>query len=76
MNLSTLIALIIVAALFCLASIYLYKNGTCGACPDAPNCNGHCSRDNKKAIKKSLKENAGFKEKSDMIDDIIKKHKV
>ena len=33
MNLSTLIALIIVAALFGLASIYLYKNGTCAGVP-------------------------------------------
>ena len=72
MNLSTFIAIIIVLTLVAMASVYLYKHGTCGACPDAPNCGGHCDREKKKAIKKDAK----YKEKSEMIDDIIKKHQV
>ena len=71
MNLSTIIALIIVIVLVVMASVYLYRHGTCGACPDAQNCGGHCSSEKKKAIRKD----SHYKEKSDMIDEIIKKHR-
>lgn len=72
MNISTIIAILVVMILFALASFYLYKNGTCGGCPDHGSCSGHC--DTRKRIK-VFKKSPDYKEKSDMIDEIIKKHK-
>ena len=70
MNLATIIALIIVAGAVVLASIYLYKHGTCGSCPDAPTCSGHCHRD----FLKKLESDTAYQEKSDKIDEILKDH--
>ncbi len=72
MNLATIIALLVVLALFIPASIYLYKNGTCGSCPDHGACSGHCSRD----LKRSSKKDPESKEKSKQIDEILKKHRI
>ncbi len=66
MNLSTLIIILILVVLLTFAIRYLYKHGTCGACPDAPNCNGHCNRD--------LKKDPHYKQKSTQIDEIMRKH--
>ena len=49
MNIPTIIAFLVVAILFALAALYLYKNGTCGGCPDHGSCSGHC--DSKKRLK-------------------------
>ncbi|MCR5214489.1 MAG: FeoB-associated Cys-rich membrane protein [Eubacterium sp.] len=73
MNLSSLIILVILAVLLFFAIRYLYKNGTCGACPDKGGCSGHCSS---RAMKKHLKEDPLYKEKDMQIEEIIKKHKV
>ncbi|SEQ94081.1 hypothetical protein SAMN02910369_02721 [Lachnospiraceae bacterium NE2001] len=76
MNLATIIAFLVVLALFIPASIYLYKNGTCGGCPDHGSCSGHCdSRKMKNEMKRRLKESPEFREKNEMIDDIIKKYR-
>jgi len=72
MNISTIIALVIVFILFVLAAIYLYKNGTCGSCPDHGSCSGHC--DSKKRLK-TMKKKTDYNEKNELIDEIIKKHK-
>ncbi|MBP3717961.1 MAG: hypothetical protein J6I58_00375 [Eubacterium sp.] len=72
MNLATIIALLIVLALFIPASIYLYKNGTCGSCPDHGACSGHCSQEHKR----NLKKDPSYKEKNKQIDEIIKKHQL
>ncbi|MBP3718548.1 MAG: hypothetical protein J6I58_03380 [Eubacterium sp.] len=72
MNLATIIALLIVLALFIPASIYLYKNGTCGSCPDHGACSGHCTHD----LKRNLKKDPEYKEKNKQIDEIIKKHQL
>ena len=72
MNIPTIIAFLVVAILFALAALYLYKNGTCGGCPDHGSCSGHC--DSKKRLK-VFKSSPDYKEKNDMIDEIIKKHK-
>ena len=66
MNLASFIALLIIFFLFVSASLYLKKHGTCGACPDAPHCSGHCS--------KSHKKDPCLKEKNAMIDELMKKH--
>ena len=71
MNLSTFIILVILIILLTAACIYLYKHGTCGACPDAPSCSGHCSS---RMLKKKLKSDPMYKEKNTQIDDIMKKH--
>jgi radical SAM protein with 4Fe4S-binding SPASM domain len=71
MNLSTFIVLIILVVLITFASIYLYRHGTCGACPDAPSCSGHCSS---RMLKKKMKEDPLYKEKNMQIDNIMKKH--
>ena len=65
MNLSSIIALIIILILVITASVYLHRHGTCGACPDAGNCKGHCNKDYKK--------DPDYKDKLHLIDDIIKK---
>ncbi len=67
MNIPTLIALIIILLLLIPAILYLKKNGTCGSCPDKGACHGHCDT-------KALKKAPGYKEKSEKIDEIIKKH--
>ena len=67
MNLSTIIAAVIIIVLFVLASRYLYKNGTCGSCPDRGSCHGHCSTD-------KIKKDPMYKEKSKKIDELMKKH--
>ena len=72
MNLATIIALLIVLALFIPASIYLYKNGTCGSCPDHGACYGQCSHD----LKRNLKKDPEYNEKNKQIDEIIKKHQL
>ena len=67
MNLATIIVLIIIIAMVIPAILYIKKHGTCAGCPDAGACHGNCTRD--------LKSDHEYKEKSEMIDDIIKKHK-
>ena len=42
MNIATIIALIVVLALFIPAARYLYKYGSC---PDHGSCSGYCNRD-------------------------------
>lgn len=71
MNLSTFIIAVILIVLLSIAIKYLYKHGTCGACPDAGGCSGHCSS---KMMKKKLKEDPMYKEKNLQIDSIMKKH--
>ena len=71
MNISTIIALLILAVLLFWAIRYLYRHGTCGACPDAPTCSGHCSS---RMLKKKLGNDPHYKEKEHQIDDIMKKH--
>lgn len=73
MNISSLIALIIIIFFFTVAARYLYKNGTCGSCPDHGSCSGHCSSDAKREMKKRMKEDPEYKGKMDMIDEIIRK---
>lgn len=68
MNIATIIALLVVLALFIPAARYLYKYGTCGSCPDHGSCSGHCIMDPKK--------DPHYKEKSQKIDEIMKKHGV
>ena len=70
MNLATIICIIIILAMLIPAFLYVKKNGTCAGCPDAGVCHGDCTRD----IKKNLKQDPNYKEKTEMIDDIIKKH--
>ena len=67
MNLSTFIAAAIIIVLFVLAARYLKKNGTCGSCPDRGGCHGHCSN-------ASFKKDPDYKVKSEMIDELKKKH--
>ncbi|MBO4863920.1 MAG: hypothetical protein J5517_06120 [Eubacterium sp.] len=68
MNVSTAIALIVIVLLVTMACIYLYKNGTCGSCPD----HAHCS----KKLLKSLNKKCDCGKKEELIDDIMKKHGV
>ncbi len=70
MNVSTIIAILIIVVLMIVAIRYLYKHGTCGGCPDAPNCSGHCHKD----LINRLKIDPKYEEKSAMIDEIMKKH--
>ena len=70
MNLPTLIALLIIVVLLILAISYLKKNGTCGGCPDAPSCNGHCHRD----MLAELEKDPDYQTKNKSIDEIMKKH--
>lgn len=66
MNISSIIALIIILILVITASVYLHRHGTCGACPDAGNCKGHCNKD--------FKKDPDYKEKMELIDEIMQKH--
>lgn len=67
MNIPTLIALIIIILLLVPAILYIKKTGPCGSCPDRGACHGHCDT-------KAVKKTPGYKEKSEKIDEIIKKH--
>ena len=67
MNLSTIIAAAVIIVLVTLAARYLYKNGTCGSCPEHGACHGHCTTG-------KIKKDPLYKEKSEKIDEIIKKH--
>ncbi len=92
MNLASIIVIIILLLCLIPAIIYLYKNGTCGSCPDKGACSGHCSS---KSYKKDIAENESinalqkeyinnykkehkkeYKEKNKLIDEIIKKHRI
>lgn len=66
MNISSIIALIIILILVITASVYLRRHGTCVACPDAGNCKGHCNKD--------FKKDPDYKEKMELIDEIMQKH--
>ena len=72
MNLASIIAIIVLLLMLIPAIRYLYKNGTCGSCPDKGSCSGKC--ESKKLLHDMMKD-PDFKDKSDMIDDIINKHK-
>lgn len=81
MNLASIIAIIILLMLLIPAIMYLYKNGTCGSCPDKGACSGHCEGKNikkDKMINNSINKytNSDIKEKNQLIDEIIKKHRV
>ncbi len=67
MNLPSYIILAVLIVLVILAIRYLYKNGTCVDCPEHGKCTGHCST-------RSLKKDPDYKEKSERIEQIIKKH--
>lgn len=70
MNLSTTIILLIIVG-FCVMSIrYLMKHGHCDSCPSSGSCHnsGGCHGTGKVC-------NCS-KEKSDLIDEIIKKHEI
>ena len=72
MNIASLIAIIILLALLIPAVRYLYKNGTCGSCPDKCSCNGKCK--GKEQLKELMKD-PDYKDKSDRIDNILKKYR-
>lgn len=70
MTISTFIAIIVIAILLAISIRYLYKHGTCGSCPDAGSCSGHkgtCSS-------RQFKKDPNYKEKNQMIEEIMKKH--
>ena len=67
MNIPTIIAAAIIIVLVTMAVRYLHKNGTCGSCPDKGACHGHCSTGN-------VKKDPLYKEKSEKIDELMKKH--
>ena len=71
MNFATFIALLVLLAMLIPAIIYLYKNGTCGSCPDKGSCSGKC--ESKKKLKE-LMSDPQFEEKNSKIDEIITKH--
>lgn len=73
MNFATFIALLVLLAMLIPAIIYLYKNGTCGSCPDKGSCSGKC--ENKKKLKE-LMSDPQFEEKNSKIDEIITKHNI
>lgn len=71
MNFATFIALLVLLAMLIPAIIYLYKNGTCGSCPDKGSCSGKCESEKKL---KELMSDPQFEEKNSKIDEIITKH--
>ena len=72
MNLSTVIVLVVILLLLIPAIRYIYKHGTCGACPDAPTCSGHCHKD----FLERLMAEPDYKDKEKKAEEIIKKHGV
>lgn len=72
MNAATVIVIVILLVILIPAIRYIYKNGTCGSCPDRGSCSGVCES---KKLLKEFKDDPDYKEKSDMIDELIKKHK-
>ena len=70
MNIASLIAIIVLLALLIPAVRYLYKNGTCGSCPDKCSCDGKC-----KDKVKELMNDPDYKNKSDRIDCIMNKYR-
>ncbi len=87
MNLSSIIAILVILLLVIPALRYIYKNGTCGSCPDKGACSGHCDHSSYKyskfdnetdalssSEKNELREE--YMKKNKLIDDIIKKHRI
>lgn len=71
MNAATIVVIVILLAMLIPAILYIKKNGTCAGCPDAGACHGDCTRD----VKKEMKKDPEYREKSELIDDIINKHR-
>ena len=73
MNIASLIAIIVLLALLIPAVRYLYKNGTCGSCPDKGSCNGKC--ESKKMIEEMMND-PDYEKKNDIIDNILNKYEM